>query len=108
VPRLWVRWPEKEWRYSWDDCFKELQEGEPSVVPLRTPMGVTIVTWMMDPGQEEIVARRLTEVLIKAKAGASKRTAIADPKGDWQLDNPIDAWEEGTDGLIPNYRAAAD
>ena len=108
VPRLWVRWPEEEWRYSWNDCFKELQEGEPSVVPLRTPMGITIVTWMMEPGEEEIVARRLKEVLTKAREGASKRAAIADPKGDWQLDNPIDAWNENADGLVPNYRAGAD
>jgi L-seryl-tRNA(Ser) seleniumtransferase len=108
VPRLWVRWPEKEWRFSWDDCFRELQQGEPSVVPLRTPMGVTIVTWMMEPGQEEIVARRLKEVLTAAGEGASKRAAITDPKGDWQLDNPIDAWQEGADGLISNQRTAAD
>ncbi len=107
VPRLWVRWPEKDWRYSWGDCFKELQEGEPSVVPLRTPMGITIVTWMMEPGQEQIVARRLEQVLTKARAGASKRAAIGDPRGDWELDNPIDAWDEKADGLIPNNQTPA-
>ncbi len=93
VPRLWVRWPEKDWRYSWDDCFRDLRAGEPSVVPLRTPLGVTIVTWMMEPGQERIVAGRLVEVLTYARQTAAKRAAINNPKGDWQLDNPIDAWD---------------
>ena len=93
VPRLWVRWPEEKWRYTWDDCFQELREGEPSVVPLRTPMGITIVTWMLDPGEEAIVAKRLQEVLAKASRTASARAGISSPKGSgWQLDNPIDSW----------------
>ena len=93
VPRLWVRWPEEKWRYTWDDCFQELRAGEPSVVPLRTPMGITIVTWMLDPGEEAIVAKRLQEVLAKASRTASARAGISSPKGSgWQLDNPIDSW----------------
>jgi hypothetical protein len=47
-----------------------LQQGEPSVVALRTPMGVTIVTWMMATGEEKIVAKRLKEVLTKARSTA--------------------------------------
>ena len=93
VPRLWVRWPEEKWRYTWDDCFQELRAGEPSVVPLRTPMGITVVTWMLDPGEEAIVAKRLREVLKKASRTASARAGISNPKGSgWQLDNPIDSW----------------
>ena len=47
VPRLWVKWDEKAFNFSREDCFKALQDGDPSIVPLRTPMGVTIVPWMM-------------------------------------------------------------
>jgi L-seryl-tRNA(Ser) seleniumtransferase len=108
VPRLWVRWPEGEWRYTWDDCFKQLQQGEPSVVPLRTPMGITIVTWMMAPGEERIVAQRLKDVLSKARETAASRAAIRDPQGDWHLDNPIDAWDANRDGLIRHHKPAAD
>ena len=53
VPRLWVKWDEKAFNFSREDCFKALQDGDPSIVPLRTPMGVTIVPWMMAPGQEK-------------------------------------------------------
>ena len=56
VPRLWVKWDEKAFNFSREDCFKALQDGDPSIVPLRTPMGVTIVPWMMAPGQEKLVA----------------------------------------------------
>src|SRR6266550_8471442 len=70
VPRLWVQWDEKSFNFSREECFKALQEGEPSIVALRTPLGVTVVTWMMEPGEERVVAQRLKEVLQKAKKTA--------------------------------------
>ena len=73
VPRLYVKWDEKAFNFSREDCFKALQQGEPSIVALRTPLGVTIVTWMMVPGEEKIVARRLNEVLQTAKRTAQTR-----------------------------------
>src|SRR6266508_1285083 len=73
VPRLYVKWDEKAFNFSREDCFKALQEGEPSIVALRTPLGVTIVTWMMVPGEEKIVAQRLKEVLQQARKTAHQR-----------------------------------
>src|SRR5262245_14977020 len=102
VPRLWVKWDEKAYNFSREDCFKALQEGEPSIVALRTPMGVTIVTWMMVPGEEKVVARRLKEVLESAKRSAHQRPRRTERElaARFELDNPIDQWNPDSDGLI--------
>ncbi|MFN7923715.1 MAG: aminotransferase class V-fold PLP-dependent enzyme [Bryobacteraceae bacterium] len=94
VPRMWVKWDEKSWNFSREDCFKALQDGDPAVVPLRTPMGVTIVPWMMEPGQERIVAQRVKEVLEKARKTASARPVrtAEELAADFRMDNPIDYW----------------
>jgi len=103
VPRLWVKWDEKAFNFSREECFKALQEGEPSIVALRTPMGVTIVTWMMAPGEEKIVAQRVKEVLEKAKRTAASRPkrSEAELAAGFGMDNPIDQWDPNGDGLIP-------
>jgi L-seryl-tRNA(Ser) seleniumtransferase len=102
VPRLFIKWDEKAWNFSREDCFKALQEGEPSIVALRTPLGVTIVTWMMERGEEKVVARRLKEVLEGAKKTAHLRPSRTDAElaAGFGMDNPIDAWQPGDDGLI--------
>jgi len=102
VPRLWVKWDEKAFNFSREECFKALQEGEPSVVALRTPMGVTIVTWMMVPGEEKAVAKRLKDVLEGAKrtAGRRPRRTEAELARGFGMDNPIDAWDPSGDGLL--------
>lgn len=93
VPRMWVRWDEKGFNFSREECFKALQEGEPSVVALRTPMGVTLVPWMMDEGEELVVARRVKEVLEKARKTAQQRPLrTAEELARLEMDNPIDVW----------------
>ena len=101
VPRLWVKWDEKAFNFSREDCFKALQDGDPSIVPLRTPMGVTIVPWMMAPGQEKLVAQRLREVLEQARKSASSRPPRTDAElaAGFGMDNPIDEWHPDADGL---------
>ena len=109
VPRMWVKWDEKAFNFSREECFKAMQEGEPSVVPLRTPMGITIVTWMMMPGEEKIVAQRLKEVLTKAKKTAQLRPKRSEAElVALRQDNPIDAWDPANDGLISHYHALGD
>ncbi len=100
VPRMWVQWDEKAFNFSREECFKALQEGEPSVVALRTPLGVTLVPWMMVPGEEKVVAQRMKEVLGKARKTARSRP----PRTEAELavlrqDNPIDEWDPNNDGL---------
>ena len=101
VPRLWVKWDEKAFNFSREDCFKALQDGDPSIVPLRTPMGVTIVPWMMAPGQEKLVAQRLREVLEHARKSAGSRPPRTDAElaAGFGMDNPIDEWHPDADGL---------
>jgi hypothetical protein len=96
-----VKWDEKAFNFSREDCFKALLEGEPSIVPLRTPMGVTIVPWMMAPGQEKVVAQRLREVLEQARKSARSRPerTEAELARGFGMDNPIDEWDPNTDGL---------
>jgi L-seryl-tRNA(Ser) seleniumtransferase len=101
VPRLWVRWDEKAFNFSREECFETLQKDDPPVVALRTPMGITIVPWMMVPGEERIVAQRLKDVLEKAKRTAAMRPIrTATELIALKQDNPIDAWDPATDGLI--------
>jgi uncharacterized pyridoxal phosphate-dependent enzyme len=109
VPRLYVKWDEKAFNFSREDCFKALQEGEPSIVALRTPLGVTIVTWMMAPGEEKMVARRLKEVLEHARRTAQQRPRRTDAElaAGFAMDNPIDAWDPNADGLLRQYRGPA-
>jgi L-seryl-tRNA(Ser) seleniumtransferase len=109
VPRLYVRWDEKAFNYTREDCFKALQEGEPSIVALRTPLGVTIVTWMMAPGEEKVVARRLKEVLLHARETAHQRPRREDAAlaRGFGMDNPIDEWDPDGDGLLRQYRGRA-
>jgi L-seryl-tRNA(Ser) seleniumtransferase len=108
VPRLWVNWDEKAFNFSREDCFRALQEGNPSIVALRTPMGVTIVPWMMVPGQEEVVARRLREILENAR----KTEFLRPPRTEAELargfgmDNPIDEWNPAGDGVLPQTASA--
>ena len=84
VPRLWIKWDEKAWNFTREDCFKALQEGEPSIIALRTPLGVTFVPWMMVPGEETIVAQRLREVLEARRKSAGSR-----PAGGYNAELPL-------------------
>ena len=90
VPRLWAKWDEKKFNFSREECFKALQEGEPSIVALRTPLGVTLVPWMMVPGEEKVVARRLKEVLEGARKTAHTRPRLGTrPAGDFAMELPV-------------------
>jgi len=107
VPRLFIKWDEKAWNFSREDCFKALQDGEPSIVALRTPLGVTIVTWMMERGEEKVVARRLKAVLESAKKTAHMRPLRTETEmaAGFGMDNPIDEWDPRGDGLVSQYGA---
>jgi L-seryl-tRNA(Ser) seleniumtransferase len=101
VPRLWVRWDEQAFNFSREECFEALQKADPPVVALRTPMGITVVPWMMVPGEERVVAQRLKDVLEQARRTASRRpTRTAAELIALKQDNPIDAWDPRADGLI--------
>ncbi len=66
VPSLRIRWDENNVKISKDDMRKQLRDGHPSIETVGNKEAVGITTWMMDPGQERIVARRVKEILANA------------------------------------------
>lgn len=66
VPSLRIRWNEKKVKISPNELRKQLSEGHPSIQTVGDSMSVGITTWMMVPGQERIVAKRIKEILSSA------------------------------------------
>lgn len=67
VPHLRVRWPESRFKVTPEALMKALQSGEPSIelVPVAESGSIEIASWMLQPGEAEIIARRITEILTK-------------------------------------------
>ncbi|MBZ5546293.1 MAG: hypothetical protein LAO07_21955 [Acidobacteriia bacterium] len=55
------------------ECAKQLEDGEPSVICLQgeNAHGLSVTPFMMMPGEERIVARRLKEIFTGALKKAS-------------------------------------
>ena len=69
VPHLYLQWDEKALGLTRAECVKQLEDGEPSIVCLGGEdyrYGVAVTPFMMKPGEEEIVGRRLKEILSAA------------------------------------------
>ncbi len=64
VPHLRLTWDQSQIKLSYRDVAVKLREGEPSieVVP-GTKDSLEIGVWMLQPGEDKIVARRIREVL---------------------------------------------
>jgi len=64
VPHLRLQWDEAALGMTHSDCARELEEGEPSIVCLvgDREQGIGVTPYMMMPGEEKIVARRLKEI----------------------------------------------
>lgn len=67
VPHLRIRWDAERVKVTVADVVRQLREGEPSieVVPGAREF-LTVGVWMLQPGEAQIVARRLREILKKA------------------------------------------
>jgi L-seryl-tRNA(Ser) seleniumtransferase len=67
VPHLRVRWDESRLKISAAEVQRRLRQGEPSIETVPgTRDGLSIGVWMMQPGDERTVARRLREILTAA------------------------------------------
>lgn len=66
VPSLRIRWDEKKVKTTPEAIRKELREGHPSIQTVGDAKTIGITTWMMVPGQERIVARRIHDLLKNA------------------------------------------
>jgi L-seryl-tRNA(Ser) seleniumtransferase len=65
VPHVRIAWNPTERGLTAADAVKALREGEPSIGTRSESASLVIGVWMMRPGEEKTVARRLREVLAK-------------------------------------------
>ncbi len=63
VPSLRVSWDTNKVKITAEDARKALRDGHPSIETVGDKETIGITTWMMVPGEERIVAKRLKEVL---------------------------------------------
>lgn len=63
VPSLRIAVNEDECGWTSDKVREKLREGHPSIETVGGRESIGITTWMMQPGQERIVASRLREIL---------------------------------------------
>jgi L-seryl-tRNA(Ser) seleniumtransferase len=64
VPHLRITWDESQLKITAAEATKKLLDGNPSI-ELRPGAlkGIEVAVWMMQPGEAQIVARRIREVL---------------------------------------------
>jgi D-glucosaminate-6-phosphate ammonia-lyase len=63
VPHVRISWEATAKRMTASDVVKRLRDGDPSIGTRSEGDALVIGVWMMRPGEEKIVARRLREVL---------------------------------------------
>lgn len=69
TPTLQVSWDTNKVKISKQDMITNLRNGSPSIeVGGGGPDSFSVTVWMMKPGQEKIVAKRITEEFSKATA----------------------------------------
>lgn len=70
TPHLKLSWDQSKVKISPLEVKKQLLEGEPSieVTPSTNKEELVVTVWMLKPGEAEIVARRIAEVLKSATA----------------------------------------
>jgi len=72
VPHLYLKWDESALGITKAECAKQLREGEPSIEVLEDdyPQGMSVTPFMMKPGEELLVARRIKAILEQARGKA--------------------------------------
>ncbi len=63
VPSIRIKWDATKLKITPDEVRKALRNGHPSIETMGGDDSVDITTWMMIPGEERVVAKRLKEVL---------------------------------------------
>ena len=70
VPHVRVSWDAAAKGLTANDAVNALRAGEPSIGTRSEGNALVIGVWMMQPGDEKVVARRLREVLAKGSTGS--------------------------------------
>lgn len=63
VPSIRIRWDENKIKMTPAEVKLALKNGHPSIETVGGEVSVDMTTWMMNPGEERIVAARLREIL---------------------------------------------
>jgi L-seryl-tRNA(Ser) seleniumtransferase len=66
VPSLRIRWNQSLVKITPSEVRDQLKNGHPSIQTVGDNSTVGITTWMMVPGQERVVAKRVSEILSSA------------------------------------------
>ena len=76
VPHLIVNWDEKRLKITPDEMKRQLWDGDPSIATARVhgtgDDGFLVSVFMLQEGEERIVARRMREILARAAIATSK------------------------------------
>ena len=65
VPSLKISWDQNKIKMSPDEVRQALRDGHPSIETVGGKESVDITTWMMNPGEERIVASTIHKILSK-------------------------------------------
>ena len=63
VPSLKIRWDENKVKISPNEVKEKLRNSTPSIETVGNKNEIGITTWMMVPGQEKIVAKKIQKIL---------------------------------------------
>ena len=66
VPHLRIRWDPSVVKISHGEAMRQLREGEPSIEPVPASYvkdTLEFAPWTFQPGEAEVVTRRLKEIL---------------------------------------------
>jgi uncharacterized pyridoxal phosphate-dependent enzyme len=66
VPSLRVKWDQAKIKITPNEARAALRSGHPSIETVGDSEALGITTWMMIPGEERVVAKRLKEILLNA------------------------------------------
>ena len=68
VPSIRIKWDKAKVKITPEEVRNKLRSGHPSIETMGDDVSVDITTWMMIPGEERIVAKRLKEILQNASS----------------------------------------
>lgn len=70
TPHLKLRWDQNVVKITPPEAMKELREGTPSIeaCPMTNKEALVFTVWMMQPGDDAVVGRRVQEILKKASS----------------------------------------
>ena len=66
VPSIRLRWDSKKLKITPNEVREALRNGHPSIETMGGDESIDITTWMLVPGEERTVVKRITEIIRKA------------------------------------------